>query len=92
MSSLFPQKYNLVSLALQSMAEWVRSAAGLGDIARAAGISATKGSVSVFVGREVIAMMKRAKGATVTHHVHILEMSGESYRLKDSKGRRKPRS
>jgi hypothetical protein len=24
----------------------------------------------------------------VTHHVHILEMNGQSYRLKDSKGRR----
>jgi DNA replication protein DnaC len=30
----------------------------------------------------------------LTHHVHILEMNGESYRLKDSKRRRpaKPRS
>ena len=30
----------------------------------------------------------------LTHHVHILEMNGESYRLKDSKQRRpgKPRS
>ncbi len=28
----------------------------------------------------------------LTHHVHILEMNGESYRLKDSKGRRKPRA
>ena len=30
----------------------------------------------------------------LTHHVHILEMNGESYRLKDSKRRRsgKPRA
>ena len=30
----------------------------------------------------------------LTHHVHILEMNGESYRLKDSKQKRptKPRS
>ena len=32
--------------------------------------------------------------ARLTHHVHILEMNGESYRLKDSKRRRsgKPRA
>ena len=28
-------------------------------------------------------------GATVTHHVHILEMNGDSYRLNQSKKRRK---
>jgi hypothetical protein len=28
----------------------------------------------------------------LTHHVHILEMNGESYRLKDSKRRRAARS
>src|SRR2546425_1139723 len=27
----------------------------------------------------------------LTHHVHILEMNGESYRLKDSKRRRTPK-
>ena len=27
----------------------------------------------------------------LTHHVHILEMNGESYRLKDSKRRRNPK-
>ena len=33
-------------------------------------------------------------GYWFTHHVHILEMNGESYRLKDSKSKRpgKPRS
>ena len=29
--------------------------------------------------------------AQVTHHVHILEMNGESYRLKDSKRKRSPK-
>ena len=28
----------------------------------------------------------------LTHHVHILEFNGESYRLKQSKGRRRSRS
>jgi DNA replication protein DnaC len=28
----------------------------------------------------------------LTHHVHILEMNGESYRLKDSKQKRQARS
>jgi hypothetical protein len=28
------------------------------------------------------------KKAWLTHHVHILEMNGESYRLKASRGRR----
>ena len=28
----------------------------------------------------------------LTHHVHILELNGESYRLKDSKRRRTPKS
>jgi len=28
----------------------------------------------------------------LTHHVHILEMNGESYRLKQSAGRRRPAS
>ena len=27
----------------------------------------------------------------LTHHVHILEMNGESYRLKDSKRKRSPK-
>jgi DNA replication protein DnaC len=27
----------------------------------------------------------------LTHHVHILEMNGESYRLKDSKRKRPPK-
>ena len=28
----------------------------------------------------------------ITHHVHILEMNGESYRLKQSRSRRRPPS
>ena len=28
----------------------------------------------------------------ITHHVHILEMNGESFRLKQSRSRRRPTS